>query len=366
MVAASANERSILELIRRKKGIGRAELARATGLTNQSVSRIVADLIDRGLCTFGPALPSAGKGPAALPLYLTPNAIHTVGVSLMTDSVTLAIMNFVGDILLIEVIRPETMQRPAVLNAVNTWLTAACSRIGLDRSAILGMGVAVTGYFVGELSFMNPPPGLDDWALVDISDLFGRTVGLPVWVDNDGNAAAVGEQMNGVGKWASSFAYIYFSAGFGGGMVADGQAFRGAHGNAGEFASLLPADYVSPTLQRLMGLMAEHGRPHASLTEMLENFDLEAPGIDQWLDEAEKSVSLVVSAISAITDPDAIVLGGRLPIPLAAALIPRLSFFNPARRARHRPIPKIVCTQAPGDASVMGAATLPLKALFFK
>jgi predicted NBD/HSP70 family sugar kinase len=228
------------------------------------------------------------------------------------------------------------------------------------------MGVAVTGYFVGELSFMNPPPGLDDWALVDISDLFGRTVGLPVWVDNDGNAAAVGEQMNGVGKWASSFAYIYFSAGFGGGMVADGQAFRGAHGNAGEFASLLPADYVSPTLQRLMGLMAEHGRPHASLTEMLENFDLEAPGIDQWLDEAEKSVSLVVSAISAITDPDAIVLGGRLPIPLAAALIPRLSFFNPARRARHRPIPKIVCTQAPGDASVMGAATLPLKALFFK
>jgi hypothetical protein len=50
---------------------------------------------------------------------------------------------------------------------------------------------------------------------------------------------------------------------------------------------------------------------------------------------------------------------------LAASLIPRLSFFNPARRARHRPIPKIVGTQAPGDASVMGAATLPLKALFF-
>jgi predicted NBD/HSP70 family sugar kinase len=98
---------------------------------------------------------------------------------------------------------------------------------------------------------------------------------------------------------------------------------------------------------------------------MLENFELDAPGVEQWLGEAERSVSLVVSAISAITDPDVIVLGGRLPAALAASLIPRLSFFNPARRARHRPIPKIVGTQAPGDASVMGAATLPLKALFF-
>jgi predicted NBD/HSP70 family sugar kinase len=365
ITGASANERSVLELVRRQNGIGRAELARLTGLTNQSISRIVADLAARGLCEFGAPLPSAGKGPAALPVYLAPAAMHTIGVSLMTDAVSLALMNFVGEVLRLDVVRPRDMFRDTVLSAVNDWIAATCLDISLERSRILGVGVAITGYFVGEDAQVNPPPGLDDWALVDISDLFGRALGLPVWVDNDGNAAAVGEQMNGVGRWASSFAYLYFAAGFGGGMVSEGRAFRGGHGNAGEFASILPPDYVSPTLERLRSLMALGGRRHDSLSDMIEHFELTAPGVEQWLSEAERSVSLVVSAISAITDPDAIVLGGRLPKALGLELIPRLSFFNPPRRARPRPIPRIVCAEAASDASVTGAAILPLKALFF-
>ncbi len=364
-VAASANERLVLELVRRQTGIGRADLARLTGLTNQSISRIVADLVSRGLCEFGPALPSAGKGPAALPVFLSPGAMHTVGVSLMTDAVSLALMNFVGEVLRLEVVRPRDMRRDTVLKAVKDWIDAACAELGLERGRILGVGVAVTGYFVGEESKFNPPAGLDDWALVDISDLFGRALGLPVWVDNDGNAAAVGEQMNGVGRWANSFAYLYFAAGFGGGMVAEGRPFRGSHGNAGEFASILPPDYMSPTLERLRSLMAEGGRRHESLVDMIEHFDPDSVGVAQWLDEAERSVSLVVSAISAIADPDAVVLGGRLPKALGLRLIPRLSFFNPPRRARPRPIPRIVCAEAASDASVTGAAVLPLKALFF-
>jgi predicted NBD/HSP70 family sugar kinase len=365
IVAASPNERSVLELVRRQPGVGRAELARLTGLTNQSISRIVADLVARGLCEFGPPLPSAGKGPAALPVYLTPGAIHAVGVSLMTDTIALALINFLGDVLRTDVLRPSDMRQETVLGEVNSWLTVACAEFGLERNQILGVGVAVTGYFVGEDSRVNPPPGLDDWALVDISEVFGRALRLPVWVENDGNAAAVGEQMNGVGRWAQSFAYLYFAAGFGGGLVAEGRPFRGGHGNAGEFASILPRDYVSPTLERLRDLMAQGGRPYASLAAMIEHFQPDAPGVDRWLDEAERSVSLVVSAISAIADPDAIVLGGRLPEALGRRLIPRLSFFNPPRRARTRPVPQIVCAEAPSDASVTGAAILPFKALFF-
>ena len=258
------------------------------------------------------------------------------------------------------------MTREAVLVAVNEWLIGACDTLGLNRNLILGVGVAVTGYFVGEASQVNPPAGLDDWALVDIPELFGRSLGMPVWIENDGTAAALAEQMNGVGRWANSFAYLYFSAGFGGGMVSEGVSFRGAHGNAGEFASSLPPGYVSPTLERLRLLMAKGGLKYDSLSEMIDRFQIDAPGVDDWLDEAEASLGVVVSAISAIVDPDAIVLGGRLPEALGRKLIPRLSFFNPPRRGRPRPIPKIVCAEALGDASVVGAATLPLKALFFK
>ncbi|MDP9013664.1 MAG: ROK family protein [Pseudomonadota bacterium] len=340
-------------------------MARRTGLTDQSISRIVGGLVARGLCEFGEPLPSAGKGPAALSVHLKADALYTVGISLMTDAVSVMLMNFAGEALRIDVIRPDDMSRPTVLEAVITWVSHCCNQLNLDRGRLLGAGVAITGYFIGEGSQVNPPRGLDDWALIDISELFGRALGLPIWVDNDGNAAAVGEQMNGAGRWANSFAYLYFAAGFGGGLIADGQPFRGAHGNAGEFASVLPADWVSPTLERLRSLMAEGGRRYASLTDMVEHFQLSAPGVEQWLHEAARAISLVVSAISAISDPDAIVLGGRLPKALGEQLIPRLVFQNPPRRMRPRPMPSIVCAEASGDASVTGAATLPLKALFF-
>ncbi len=80
LVVASNNERQVLELVRRHNGASRAQLARWTSITNQSISRITADLIARGLCEFGEAMPAASKGPAALSVHLAPSAVYTIGV----------------------------------------------------------------------------------------------------------------------------------------------------------------------------------------------------------------------------------------------------------------------------------------------
>lgn len=361
----SANERLLLDLVRRSEGVSRADLARTTGLTGQSISRIVDELVERGLMRLGPSTTKGARGQPTAPVSLRPDAVYTVGVSLMTDALALGLMNFEGE-LLASVHAPLTSTAvDEVLGVVRAFIDQTFDRLALDRRRLLGAGLGVTGYFVGAGGRVNPPRHLESWALIDLVEVCGEGLGLPVWVDNDGNVAAVGEGLNGVGRWADNFAYLYFAAGFGGGLVADGRPFRGAHGNAGEFASILPADYESPNLERLRTLVADGGRPFGNLGEMLNAFDLAWPGVDRWLDEAERSVGLVVSAISAIADPDAIVLGGRLPPVLAEALIPRLFYFNPPRRDHPRPVPRVVTSEVRGDAALIGAAALPLKALFF-
>ena len=363
--AVSANERLLLDLVRRADGLSRADLARKTGLTGQSISRIVDELVERGLMRLGPSITRGARGQPTAPVSLQPDAVHVVGVSLMTDALALGLMNFQGELVASTRVALTSTMVETVVADIRAFIDETFERLALDRQRLLGVGLGVTGYFVGEGARVNPPPHLEAFALIDLVEVFGAALGLPVWVDNDGNVAAVGESLNGVGRWADSFAYLYFAAGFGGGLVAEGRAFRGAHGNAGEFASVLPADYESPNLERLRTLVAEGGHAFANLGEMLDVFDPTWPGVDRWLDEAERSVGLVVSAISAITDPDAIVLGGRLPTALAHALIPRLSYFNPPRRDRPRPAPRIVVSEVAEDAALIGAAALPLKALFF-
>ncbi|MEH3160329.1 MAG: ROK family protein [Sphingomonas taxi] len=236
---------------------------------------------------------------------------------------------------------------------------------GRNRSRLVGIGVGVTGYFIGDGARLNPPSLLDPWALVPLDTILAEALGEKVWIDNDGNVAAIGEAMLGHGRVSRDFAYLYFSAGFGGGIISQGLPLRGRHGNAGEFASILPADWPQPNLEALRITFEEHGERFPDLHAMLSDFDPRHPAVNAWLDRCLPSLDLVASAISATIDPGSIVLGGRLPSSLAARIADCIRFTNPARRGYHRPSARIVASTIAGDATAIGAATLPLRAAFF-
>jgi predicted NBD/HSP70 family sugar kinase len=68
------------------------------------------------------------------------------------------------------------------------------------RERLFGVGVGISGYNLDGKSRYNPPRALDDWAMVEIDTLFSQALGVPAWVENDGNAAAIGESLLGVGR----------------------------------------------------------------------------------------------------------------------------------------------------------------------
>ncbi len=361
---ASANERQILDLVRRHRGASRADLARASGLTGQSLTRIVDGLIERGLVRFGP-LEARGRGQHSSPVYIREDGAYTFGVSMMTDALSLGLMDFDGHIVEHAYTRLDVNDVEAVTRTVRAFMDGAIGRHRLDRKRILGLGVAITGYFLGDGAKVNPPAQLDAWALIDCAAVLERALDLPVWVDNDGNAAAVGESLSGIGAELDSFAYLFFSVGFGGGLVLNRKPYRGFNGNAGEFGTILQSDHMSPNLEILRDYVSRGGHAFSDLGEMLDQFDPAWPGVEAWVQEAARSLDLVISAISAVADVEAIIFGGRIPRSLVDRLLPGLSFINPTRRQHRRPVPRLLASSVQHDAAMMGAAAMPLKDLFY-
>lgn len=361
---ATTNERRLLSLLRRDGPQTRAELSRSTGLTAHSITRLIEPLIDRGLVLEDTPV-AAGPGKPGAPLRLNGQAAFGVGVSIMTDAVALALIDLNGNVLNRADAPLASVELAPGIAQIRTMIDRAIAETRLKPELMAGVGVAITGYFVGEGARVNPPSQLDPWALQPLDNILSQAFAAPVWIENDGSAAAVGEAVLGAGRHVRNFAYLYFSAGFGGGVIVDGTLARGRNGNAGEFASILPEGWFQPNLQRLLELMAQGGGGYPNLNAMLADFAMDRPGVSQWLDEAERSLNLVISAISATLDPDLIVLGGRLPGALANQLTLRLRFTNPLRRGKTRPTPAIVPSATTGDASAIGAATLPIGAAFF-
>ena len=365
-VVASANERQILDLVRRRGAVTRAELGRLTGLTAQSVVRLVDELSERGLLSFDVAV-AQGRGKPSPLVRLTADYAYCIGISIATDAVTIALVDFAGraQVQRVEPMSPITrLGLFAFLHKLIDQVLAACPDA---RERLFGIGVGMTGFFVGKGSPLNPPEPLDDLALVELDTLLEQELGYPVWIDNDGNVAAIGESLLGVGREYRDFAYLYFSHGFGGGVIANDELLRGMHGNAGEFAGMLPRlGLPRPTLELLREMCNEDGAAYPTIHAMLARFDPGWRCVDRWIDAVAPSLSVVASAIVAILDPAAIVFGGRMPLALAARLMPRIEIDTLPRRGYARPQAQLVAASAPGDAAAMGAAALPLKQHFFR
>jgi predicted NBD/HSP70 family sugar kinase len=208
---------------------------------------------------------------------------------------------------------------------------------------------------------------MSEWALRDLEQEMSAAFDLPVWVENNGSAAAVGESLYGAGKRIRDFAYIYIAVGIGGGVIVDGALMRGFRGNAGEFTGVLPAAIRGdrPTLSLLLEMVRERGTPIGSISELIDRFDPTWPGVEAWLERTRGPLMAILSAIGAVADPEAIVIGGRAPRALAALIVERADYYQEKLRDLERPLPLLLAAEADGDAAALGAAALPLKQHFF-
>jgi predicted NBD/HSP70 family sugar kinase len=238
--------------------------------------------------------------------------------------------------------------------------------LNIPHSRLLGIGFSVPGDFLpdGGLSAHAYFPDL--WG-VDMRRALSRQTDLPVFVENDGKACAIGEMILGAGQAHRSFMVVHIGHGVGGGIVIDGRIYRGAFGNAGPIGSFwpLPLNQPRPSGQDLLEMLNAGGVACRDFDE-LEVLPKESDqNIEAWVDRAALQLEDTIPKIARFIDPEVVVLGGRLPPKILKGIVERVDQirrdkFIATAAGEDRPRPILVASQLGTQAGIVGSAMLPI------
>jgi predicted NBD/HSP70 family sugar kinase len=365
--SVSDGGRRVLDLILKSDGLSQAEITRALDLAQPTVTRLLRSFQEDGLILASPRQVDR-PGHPSVHVALNPQFAYAIGVSMMGDVLSMTLMDFAGRARATRSASMPSMGEKEVTERLAAFKTDIFNETRIDPRRVIGAGVGLSGFFVGERHWQNPPPPLEDWALRDTEPILEQALGLPVAVDNDGTVAAIGESLFGVGRRCANFAYLHLSNGFGGGLICDGKPVRGLNGNAGEFGGiwlLCCDDY--PSLDLLRTCVESKGHHFGTVEDMVQNIDASWAGVDTWLDRAVPPFSLLSGILACAIDPQLIVVGGRVPRSIAEALVARISVSGMPHRRRDRPapLPSVVVAEVSGEPVSIGAAAMALQKPFF-
>ncbi|MCO5733236.1 ROK family transcriptional regulator [Rhizobium sp. SSA_523] len=361
----SHNERTILSMLWDRRELTRSALAPQLELTQQSIHRIISQLEERGLIALGPLEPPSYKGKPSPRLLLNPDFACTIGISINTDSAGICVMDFAGSFRTATIVI-DKMSVETTLAAIEAAIPPLLAQMRVSWSDVFAIGFAIAGFLVDGTRY-NPPEPLVEWSELQLGPSLSNRFDKPVFTENSANMSTLCERMLGVGREVGNFAYLSFNYGFGGGIVLSGNLVRGGFGNAGEFSSIFPeAEWDRrPALAGLLKRVAGYGIEVSTIADLSRRFDPAWPGVEEWVELVTPYHDRVINMLSAVIDPEVIVLGGQIPIPLADMLIARCTFYSKPRHGILRRMPRLAASQIKGETAAIGAASLPLKEAFF-
>ncbi|MCM1970864.1 ROK family transcriptional regulator [Streptomyces sp. G1] len=343
----SHNAALVLDLLRTAgpDGISRLELAERIGLTPQAVSKITARLRAEGMATEAGQRASTGGKPRTV-LRLVPEAGHAVGVHLDRDALRAVLVDLTGAVVA-ERTAPLGLGagRAAVVDGVTREVTALLGERAVG--ALLGVGVGLPGPLDHAQGVLHKVTGYPEFDRFPLRQALEGGLGVPVVVDKDTNAAALGLAAGGAGE---SFAYLHFGAGLGGGLVLGGVVHRGARTGAGEFGH---------QVIQLDGPVCECGNRGC-----VEALCLAAVARGD-IEEAARVLGTGAQNLVALLDIDTVLLGGRTVAARPECFVRGVAdvLTERGRRVGEEPVPVRVAPGA-GREVAQGAAQLLLGSVF--
>ncbi|MFF0084509.1 ROK family protein [Streptomyces canus] len=357
----SHNTALVLDLLRGAgaEGISRLELAERTGLTPQAVSKITARLREEGLAVEAGHRASTG-GKRRTVLRLVPGAGHAVGAHLDRDALRAVLVDLAGTVVaercaaldlgagaeaVVEAVAGEVEALAKGVRGGDGAGAAGADAVAAEPlSALLGVGVALPGPLDHTRGVLHRVTGFPEWDGFPLRDALARRLGVPVVVDKDTNAAALGLAVAGE---RGSFAYLHLGTGLGAGLVVDGAVHRGARTGAGEFGHQV-VQLDGPPCG-----CGDRGCVEALCLAAVARGDLA---------EAARVLGIAAGNLVALLDIDMVLLGGRTIATTPDAFLRGVAAVldERARRAGEEPVP---VRAAPGEVAD-GAAQLVLGPLF--
>ena len=226
------NRQIVLNYVREKEPISRAEISHETALQRSTVSLIVDELKTRGLIYEIEGESTGGRPPTLL--RLRASASMAIGVDVGTAQTTMAVADLVG-----RVVDREMFDTDPDMNATFRRMASGVQRFIRAHKNIEGIGVSVPGLVDPETEIALFIPHFK-WRNWDLATELQKVAGVPVTVDNDANAAALAELWMGRPEIRDvrDFILVLVEEGLGTGIIFDGQVYQGVAGAAGEFGHM--------------------------------------------------------------------------------------------------------------------------------
>ncbi|NJM52011.1 MAG: ROK family transcriptional regulator [Blastocatellia bacterium] len=229
------NKQIVLNYVRERSPISRAEIARETELQRSTISAIVDELQTSGLIEeIGIGTSTGGRKPTLLKLK-TGKPI-AIGVDLTPSHTTIALADLAGKIL-----EKEDFPTSSDANFMTSHIIEKVAKLACKyKNDELEVGITVPGIADQSTgrSLYIPYFQWHDW---DICEEIKERIGLRATIDNDANAIALAELWFGREKIrkVSNFITVLVADGIGTGIIFEGQVYRGERGAAGEFGHMI-------------------------------------------------------------------------------------------------------------------------------
>jgi predicted NBD/HSP70 family sugar kinase len=376
----------IIDLVRSSGPISRVELAEKTGLTQATISTLVRTLLTEDIIVESGRGVSTGGKPRMF-LELNPASRLGVGLHIGQDYITYIIADLRGHVVgRRRVDGPGDTSPLTVVSRMTRDIEALIAESGVDRTSIVGMGIATPGPLDRAAGTVRNAPSLETWSDFPIRRALTSTTGFHCEFDNDATAAAIGEYWLGATEGYANYASVYMGSGIGSGIVMDGTIYQGVSSNVGEIGHVTvdarglhcPCGnigclelYASPKVVVAQAAdAAARGELDIPLTGVIsEDFaalgtaatDGNAVALRLMHDSAEYVASAVISMVNLL-DLQLIVLAGSA-FSTAGGFYVDIISEALSRRAMARAIhPVEVRLSVNGnDAAALGAATLVLQ-----
>lgn len=371
------NERSLLQRLRRAGEASKADLARWAQLTNTAVGSIVESLEQSGLIESAGRRQEGQRGQPAGLYRINPQGAYGIGVRLDRTSIETVLINLAGQILARQVHDLVLPQPEQALALVRRDIATILAQLTPEqRGRLAGVGLAQPYNLGSWLRQLGLEADFRVWDTVDFGAMLSQAVQLPVFKENDGNAAAIAELVFGVGREENDFLYVFIGAALGAGAVLGGESLRGSSGNGADLG-LMPvppstlASAPQPggrwdillsraSLNALTRHVRHHGIAVSGHAQLQAIVQAGGPAVTQWLDDCIDAFVPSLRAALAVLDLPVVVIDCDIDGGLIDALIQRSEQGLRAIAPEARQTPRLLRGSFRADAGAIGAASLPM------
>ncbi|PFP31364.1 sugar kinase [Bacillus sp. AFS073361] len=386
------NQSTVLNMIRLKEPISRAEIAKLTKLTPPTISSLVAELIEKNLLIEEQSTSATSGGRKPILLRINYSAYYIIGVYAAAEVIRVILTTMDGKI--VTDFSKDIIKLPTKTEFMNMMIECIHNVLQskhFERELILGIGIAMHGLVDSEqgLAIFSPHLHLEN---IPLKERIEKEFNIPVIVENDVRALAIAESWFGQGRGVSDFICLSVGRGIGSGIFINSEIYKSTFYTAGE---------VGHTILDVNGPLCECGNngcleAYASEIAILKKAKEEIKHhqdtiLTEWLKEGSTELSLnMVYTAAKQGDPFAITLLEKAGQSLGLAAANMINILKPSKiilegsifkvgdfvlsqlkkriekytfKSSHEEI-KVVCSELGKTGMVLGAVTLVLKKLF--